>query len=353
MNDKNMKKIFLLITTVLTVLTIQGQVVNQDEQALVYYTPKNHVVLDFTYTITVQEAGPYYLFAEQLLGATNAISENQTIYALEDVHIGTRTEADRSRAHKVVPEQGVASQLLSIDSRGLLLGYNLPYEERKSSPRKQSKENITTSTPSALPLTDEQLEQRTPEARAKAIAKQIYRIRESRIFLLSGEVEHAPSDGKSMQLVLSELDKQENQLLALFLGSTTTRTEHYKIELNPSKDQQTETLQLFFSAENGFTHADNIDADTISILMTTYPQVVLPGNEKKNKKAPQASQIVYNLPGQAEVDVTYQGETLGHKVLQIAQLGIDVPLSRDLFIGDKLPIIRFDLKTGNVESISR
>ncbi len=53
------------------------------------------------------------------------------------------------------------------------------------------------------------------------------------------------------------------------------------------------------------------------------------------------------------MDVTYQGETLGHKVLQIAQLGIDVPLSRDLFIGDKLPIIRFDLKTGNVESISR
>ena len=165
-----MKKIFLLLTAVLTVLTVRGQVVNQDEQALVYYTPKNRVMLDFTYTITVKEAGQYYLFAEQFLGATNAISENQTIYELEDVHIGTRTEADRDRAHKVVPEQGVATQLLSIDNRGLLLGYNLPYEERKPSSRKQQKETITTSTPSALPLTDEQLEQRTPEARAKAIA---------------------------------------------------------------------------------------------------------------------------------------------------------------------------------------
>ena len=192
-----MKKIFLLLTAVVTILSVKGQVVSSNEMALVYYTPKNHIVLDFTYTVTEQEAGQYYLFAEQFLGATNAISENQTTYAIEDVRISTRTEADFERAHKIVPEQGVATQLLSINNKGLLVGYNLPYEPSNTLTRKHEKECAKTTTPVSLPLTDEQLEQRTPETRAKAIAKQIYRIRESRIFLLSGEVEHGPADGKA------------------------------------------------------------------------------------------------------------------------------------------------------------
>ena len=49
----------------------------------------------------------------------------------------------------------------------------------------------------------------------------------------------------------------------------------------------------------------------------------------------------------------YRDKFLGSKVQPIAQFGIDVPLSRDLFTGATLPIIRFNTRTGNIESISK
>jgi hypothetical protein len=37
----------------------------------------------------------------------------------------------------------------------------------------------------------------------------------------------------------------------------------------------------------------------------------------------------------------------------LAQLGIDVPLAKDVFAGPELPVIVFNEKTGNIISISK
>ncbi|MBO4689434.1 MAG: DUF4831 family protein [Paludibacteraceae bacterium] len=355
------KKFFVLLGAVMVSSMMHAQqLVRQNEMALIYYAPKNYVVLDFEYNVEIREAGPYAKYAESLLGVTNAIRENSSSYVLNKVEIGSRTIADTTRAHKVVPEQGIPTQLLTLNNRGLLVGYNMPYEA-KNKPRHQKNSTKPVVTyPESRPLTDEQLDFRKEEDRAKAIAKQIYRIRESRVYLLGGEVEHAPADGKAMQLVLEELKEEETQLVSLFTGRITTRTEHYEATFMPGENgkQDREEWHLFFSDENGFTQPENLDADTIIVRLNaswqTYkPVEVTKKNAKADKNAPQASQLVYNLPGSANITVTYRDKFLGSKVQPIAQFGIDVPLSRDLFTGATLPIIRFNTRTGNIESISK
>lgn len=327
-----------------------AQIVEQGEPALVYYSPKTTVCIDLAYTVEKEEPGLYAQYAESMIGATNAVMANKTTYALKDAHIATKTTADPARAHKVVPEKDVPL-LLSINEKGLLTGYNVAVDAAPTKTDKNDGKCNQCDKPRApknkvAPLPEEVLKASTPLAQANAVAKQIFHIRETRMYLLNGEVEHAPADGKAMELVLAELDKQERALTELFIGKRTKRTEHKKVQFAPEDKK----CILYFSEENGFTTEENLEANTVVVSVTLRPQQAVNNPEKKKNAA--VSQIVYNLPGSGDVKVLYKGNELARRTIQIAQIGVNIPLPKELFKGD-LPKIVFSEKTGNVISISK
>ena len=334
-----------------------------NEAAVVYYSPKNYISLDFLYAVEQQESGPYAAYAEELLGITDVVKENSTRYAIREVKIGTVTVTDYERPHVVTAEKGLPTQLLRINEKNLLVGYNLAenagkYNHAGNNANKE-KEKPGMRPKRAMPFTEEVAEAKTTKAKAQAIAKQIFTIRETRSYLLNGEVEHAPADGEAMRLVLDELNGQEKQLLDLFVGKKHKCTEHKTMRILPSLSSNTLdsliTEEYFFSAENGFTNAENIDAETIQVRIHLHRPAVkqLTEKEMKSRKAAEVSQIVYNQPGYADVQVNYQDRTLNHRTLPVAQLGVDVPLAKDLFTGNALPVIQFSEKTGNIVSITK
>lgn len=348
-----MKKLFVLLLGATMWCTMGAQVVEEGEAALVYYSPKTTITVDFTYVVETHEQGIYSDFAEAMLGTDAAETENRTIYTLQKAQIGTASSADYSRPHKVIPDACVP-MLLTINEKGVLKGYNLPAEHSvKSDNKHKSSTNKAQTSDKYLPVSiapypEEVLEAATPLAQANAVAKQIFRIRETRMYLLNGEVEHLPADGQAMKLVLDELDKQEKALTELFIGKKSVRTEHKRILLQPSEEDNL----YFFSEENGFTNADNLDADTIRVKMSLHAQQ-LKANDNKKKKGAALSQIVYNLPGSACVSVSYGGRIIEKRTVAVAQLGVDVPLAKEVFTGSELPIIVFNEKTGNIVSISK
>lgn len=364
-----MKKVFVLLVGAMMAVNVSAQVVEEQETALVYYSPKTEISLDFCYTMEVQEAGPFAMYAEELLGADEFIAEDKTTYHLNDVTIGSKTQTDYQRAHKV-PADTELPLLLTINDKGILVGYNVPTENQNASSKKdhpckkECKESKTAL--SVAPYTEEILKATDSAGMAESIAQQIFHLRETRMYLLSGEVEHAPADGKAMQLVLEELRQQEQALTELFIGTRSTQTVHAHFTLQPEQEEHL----LFFSAENGFTDGDNIDADTIRVDIALKAQSYVQKAEEpvieepaqKNKKSkkeavqpakPAASPIVYNLPGSADIQVIYQDRVLGTKTMPVAQTGIDIPLPMSLFTGQTLPVIRLNEKTGNIISISK
>lgn len=354
-----MKRIFGMLIGAMMVSTMSAQVLRENEAALVYYSPKTEVRLDFAYEVEIQEAGPYAEYAEELLGVTDFVKESQTTYRLESVHIGTSTQADLDRAHKVSANDGVP-MLLSFNEKGILKGYNIPYVAPQA-PKKfdhPKKEDHFCQPFIVPPFAEDILKATDSTDVAEVVAQQIYRIRETRTFLLSGEVEHAPADGASMKAVLEELDKQERVLTDLFVGKRIRRMDHKVFTIVPDTTEQL----YFFSAENGFTESDNVDADTIRVHMTLEAQTLAAaepveepakGKKKGQVTTPELSPIVYNLPGSAEVKVVFQDRVLAGKTVPVAQLGVDVPLPKELFTGEQLPIIVFNEKTGNIVSISK
>ena len=351
-----MKKTILIIGLCLASLTdMQAQVVQENELALVYYMPQTLMEIDITYTIETEEAGPYSHYAEKYLGTEDVISVNSQKAEIVGVNVRSRSKADLSRPVKVNANEGTNMQLLSIAENGVLYGYNLPMTNTMRPTAGETPASpvaaCATRQPVSLPLTEEQLKATTPALRAEAIAKQIYRIREAKMYLLSGEIENAPGDGKGLKVALKELSKQEKQLVQLFTGRRSKKTMVKTVQYLPTKSE--EKPLLYFSSENGVTAEEDASALPIMLNFIARKQVLAPAVEtKKNaKNAPAASAICYNLPGTGIYTISYDGATLLEGTLPIAQFGIAIPLPQNLFSGNKQPVIYFNTETGNIQAI--
>jgi len=362
------KRMLLLLGGAMIACLLQAQDIREGEPALIYYSPKTVVVVDFTYSMEKEEPGIYARYAEAMIGADNAVTEARTVYTIEDIHIGTSTIPDYSRPHKVSTEGGIPL-LLNINEKGLLVGYNAPScieknKQKQSAAKKQEDIKFKKTKNTVIPYPEEALKAVNEQAQAFEVAKQIFHLRETRMYLLSGEIEHAPADGKAMDLVLTELNRQEKALTELFVGKRSKEILHKRMDYREIEvDRQNETTRcqakkyvypLFFSTENGFTNAENVDADSIlTCVQLQIPPYHKTISKKDKKKKYDVSEIVYNLPGYCDVNVVYKGQTLSERTIPLAQSGMDVPLPKELFSGSELPSIVFSEKTGNIISISK
>lgn len=309
--------------------------------------------IDITYSVETEEAGPYNRYAEKYLGTTDVITVNSQKAEIISVSVRPRSKADLSRPVKINAEDGANMQLLHILDNGILYGYNLPpyaqasTEDAGVSPANHNKPKQ----PIVLPLLEEQLKVSTPAQKADAVAKLIYRIREAKMYLLSGEIENAPADGDGLEIALKELNKQEKQLVQLFTGKRSKKTVVKTVQYLPTKSE--EKPLLYFSLENGITAEEDASALPIVLNFIARKQVPAPAiqTKKNDKKAPVPSPLLYNLPGAGIYTISYDGVTLLEGTLPVAQFGIAVPLSKNLFSGSKLPTIYFNTETGNIQTI--
>lgn len=349
-----MKKVLIILSyALLFCATASAQVLQENELALVYYFPQTLMDIDITYTIETEEAGPYCRYAEKYLGTMDVITANSQKAEIISVSVRPRSKADLSRPVKINAEDGANMQLLHILDNGILYGYNLPpyaqasTEDAGVSPANHNKPKQ----PIVLPLLEEQLKVSTPAQKADAVAKLIYRIREAKMYLLSGEIENAPADGDGLEIALKELNKQEKQLVQLFTGKRSKKTVVKTVQYLPTKSE--EKPLLYFSLENGITAEEDASALPIVLNFIARKQVPAPAiqTKKNDKKAPVPSPLLYNLPGTGIYTISYDGVTLLEGTLPVAQFGIAVPLSKNLFSGSKLPTIYFNTETGNIQTI--
>ena len=335
---------------------VSAQALTTVDAALVYYMPKTILAFDVKYTETTRTQGPFYQYAERYLGTKDIVMADEKVYELKDVDINTKTVADKDRAYKFTPS-GNQKANIRLDSKGLLEAYNQEqpaekktdvYDSRESRDEKPfagkkalKKENIA-------PLSEEALFASSKAKMAEAAAKQIYRIREARTNLISGDVEHMPTDSKMLDRMLDELDEQEAELVELFVGTTKVKRLHKTVYLTPEQDEQGKVL-LRFSKFAGPVAADDMSGEPVLLNMTVSKQELQPAGEKA--KAPAVSEVYYNLPGEATVKVVdSKGKLLSTRTLPIAQFGVSVALPQDLI--RRKPHIIFNTRTGAIKSIT-
>ena len=293
-----------------------AQVVRENEAAVVYYMPKTELVITIDYDVVTQTPGVFYQYAERYLGAEDIIRENNTNCQLRTVSIATESSADTNRAYKVTAQKGMNTQLVTLSEDGRLVGYACSSLEARGERREARGERREARGEELMPLLEEQFMAGSVAKMAEGAAKQIYRIRETRLNILAGDVEHVPADGKAMELVLNELEKQEQELVALFVGTTQVTRHTHTVRYTPEESVENEVV-CRLSAHNGIVDKQDLSGEPLYLSLEAKKQTLLPG-VYYDKNAPVLSQIYYNLPGEAQVALSFKGNLKKrHLVLQI------------------------------------
>jgi hypothetical protein len=264
--------------------------------------------------------------------------------------LSTLASADTNRAYKVNAQKSYQLQLLSLTPDGRLAGYNIS-EEIKGEVMKSEKPKTTMEKQETLmPLLEEQFMAGSISKMAEGAAKQIYRIRETRLNILGGDVEHVPADGQAMQLVLDELDEQEQALVALFVGTTQVTQHTHTFRYLPADDVEKEVV-CRLSKHTGIVDKNDLSGEPVYLTLKAHKQS-LQTAYMVDPKSSLPSQLYYNLPGTADICLQYQTINIAQSVT-VAQYGIAIPLAMDLFTGKQKNSIYIHPETGNILSIQQ
>ena len=343
----------MLMTFICSTMALAQQV-KEGELAVVYHMPLTQLAITIEYDEITQTPGPFYLYAERYLAEKEVVTEVQKRYMLTNITIHPHTIADPNRSYKVVAE--TETQYLSLTSEGLLYGYNVPAcamtpltEVSVALPKEKT-------TP-LMPLLEEQMVASSTAKMAEGAAKMIYHIRETRMNILAGDVEHTPADGQAMQLVLDELNHREQMLTELFIGTTDVQHHTHTIYYTPNQDVN-QCVITRMSKYAGIVSVDDLSGEPIRLTIVGNRQSIeaaefIEGEAKKSTKTATPSQIYYNLPGSAIITLAYGNQVLVTTTYPIAQYGAAIPLAKSLLMTKQLPHIYFNTETGNILSIQK
>ncbi len=318
----------------------------EGQSAMVYALPKTELCIEIETERTTQKPGMFYQYSERYLATNKIITEEKTSFSIKTIHLQTRALPDSSRTYNF-PLSKSHPIHISVNSQGILCGVNIApiaeitKESYTNCVKTECKQKTT-----LLTLGEESMMAGSEAKLAEGAAKQIYHLRESRINLLTAELEHLPSDGSSFNAMLEGLNNKERELTELFIGKSTTDTQKQFLYLTPKTALNNQVL-FRLSAQRGVVGADDLSGTPfyISVKPTSISSV---GADPKVKK--QELGLYTILPAPTRITINDGNTTYFSEQFQIPQFGKTVPLDLE-FLEQKELKIRVDQQTGRLLGI--
>ena len=322
-------------------------------EGVTYYLPDTEIKITADAICVTRTPGEFNRYAEKYLRINNAITKSESFWEMTDIKVSTYGKPNPQKMYSI-KLNGSSAGNVNLDGNGVIASINADgvkkHEEVPQDIVKASAGNDV-----SRYMTEEMLQATSTAKLAELTAKEIYAIRESKHAITRGQAENMPKDGQSMQLVLSELEKQERALTELFTGRTDTVYSTYTCTLTPTADGDINKEILFrFSRKLGFVDKDNLAGEPIYYNFKDRKSVRIPTPEElEKKKLLKKEGVCYNIPGKAEFQIYNRSRKLFNGELSIAQLGTTEILSKTLFNKGETTKITFDPATGGIIKIEK
>ena len=339
-----MKKLILISIVLVFCLGAKAQStfsLTEGEPALVYSLPKTEFNIEIETEKTTQKPGVYYRYSERYLATNKVITEEKTTFRLKSIKVKTTAVPDSTRTYSFIPNQSLQTCHLAVNSKGILCGINVTCKPEKPNNQAIVLSTKETAKDQFLPLGEEYMMAGSEAKLAEGVAKQIYRIRERRLSLLTADVDKLPADGDSFKTMMDGLNKLERDLTELFSGKTTVETQTKTLNITPAKSLNNQVL-FRLSALKGTVGVDDLSGVPYYINIVPATVAVNPADPKARPEKPA---LFYILPASTQltigdgINILYSGEFF------VPQFGKIIPLPERLFQkqGMKLHI---DCQTG-------
>ena len=362
MKTFNLATRYLLLTTIYCALCInlkaQTSVTPFDASkdhlnGITYSLPKTELNIVITARCTIEKPGPFYQYAERYLATKDIITINNETWQIDNIEIKSSAIADPNRTFQVaIDNKGIANNITYAHDN-IIAGVNVlsdwldkSDESDKSDKSDNSQLSIINSQFNYSVLNEDALVATSIPKMAEMVARQIYHIRESRTALLSADLDQMP-DGEALKTMLAQLDKEEAELVAFFIGKSTYYTITKTYSISPDDDLKDHVIARISSAE-GLIDANNVIGEPIYLNVEgTY--INAPLTDPKKEKAPKG--FYYNVPGKAKITVESH-DFATRTTLPIAQFGYTTYLNAQL-TNNKTARITFNPELGTIIKIEK
>ncbi len=311
--------------------------------AVVYSLPQTVLSLKVKVQREAFTAGPYAAYAQKYLGVAAKAESGVTVTPLE-ITVTPYVEADpKARFAVTIPEKSSAG-FLQLCAQGLVVMAD-NYTGKPAPWRFQSQAgtanfegidplgNLGSETTTLykavrtddgyerVPVTQDNVVEKSPDRKAADAAAVIFSLREKRQQIATGDTD-ATFSGEALQAAIDELTRLEERYLTLFYGICEESVEVKHFEVTPSagaKDQRYTALRV---GTEGLQPASASEGKPVTLEFVPEPLATPEASSDRSKDV----LVHYRIPVITRCRVSYEGRTLLESRIPVYQLGEDSTL---------------------------
>lgn len=357
-----MKRATLLTSFIACIFAVSAQTIvtsytpGVSTEGAAYYLPKTAINIHITLEKTVYTPGELCQYADRYLRVSGISDKEDLRYVIKEVTLEPVGLPDKDKLYHIAFNPKSIAPFVELDPAGVLLAVNTTNAQVAAkvaaSAERVEEERARQLNPRTY-MTEEMLVTGSKAKLAELVAKEIYNIRESRNLTLRGQNENMPQDGAGLQIIIDNMNEQEEALMQLFEGVTTTETITHTYQILPEGEVD-RLLFGRFSHKLGVLHKDDLGGSPLyldiksrnTVPVVPVDSVADTGKKKLVKKAEKWDGIVYNIPEKATVKVYTNLTTLAEQPVSIAQFGNVETLSKKFFSKKAGVKVTFDPANG-------
>lgn len=333
-----------------------------------FYLPRTAVEFEFTITENIFSKGELSGYAEQYFQTKPEISENRSVFSISNISIKPYAIPDPNQKYRYSAETAGKIHIQTL-AGGIIKSINAEQNTNTESVSPGifsrfsgadevsdakipffslgtrsdtilNREITADSTIIERRVINRRTISNTPEEMARESIKKLDDIRHVRYMLISGP-EDIVMDGKSLEISLKELEKTEQDLLALFFGKTNKINRTYRFAYIPAESPDT---LFYLSKEKGVNTGESSGYAPVKISVNSFGNSV----EIPNSAAEANGVIPYRVPAKMVISVVWNGSKYFETELYLPQYGkvVNVPMKNP----GSLRVI-YDEMSGSIKEI--
>ena len=350
--------------------------IHPEKEGFVYALPRNTVCVELTVDKTETFKGPFADFASKYLGLQQVSKADLTRYAIRKAQINLLVEPDPDQVFFIEFDKKSKAEIsLSLSEDGIISGFSQVMQPKKGDKSFNIIEDsgrealfIDLLKPTVMEKVDtiirrisvdtttveervvrRSVSEKSAEQMAKETADAIRKIDDNISNLMSGYQEVNYSK-ESLQFMITELRKLQNEYLSLFKGTRRTTTTSYKFYVTPQETTEGLLESICkFSAEKGVQPKNSPAGENVNLTIT--PENINKSLRDFTLQREQVSKkkhgLYYRIPQQTKITVTTGYNVLEERTEMISQLGFLTFLPAGNYSA-----LKFNPLTGAIQQVS-
>jgi hypothetical protein len=346
-----------------TVILPLSDTVRLREGSIVYALPRTVITVVVDVERTIEIPGPYARFANDLLGLTNIIREENESWDIVDLKVINSEETDPSEYYVINTNSLFQTNVLALKREGLILDLNpenfnaetdltgkgvsdagqfksfdLGSDEYYQLQRDTAYKRVSIdSSFIRIPYIVEKKKMLTIDQLAEKAAKRLMELRDGKHLLLTGEATVFPQNDAA----IIEMNRMEKDYTELFTGKVIKQLRTFTYQIIPRKEMAGKSVPLFsFSETTGPSDPNSKDGQPVMIEF-------VPENKTKDitiitKPAPEPEpetsaerydKLFYRVPEVVKLKISYGKVQLLNSRRLVYQFGQTIQLPGNYIIG--------------------